>query len=105
MKRWWIVIALLLSVGVNVGILATLATRKLASSPPPSADGPAPPPLREEAREEEGGSFPRVHRLADRLGLEGEQRRRFVTSSRASVKRRSASGCTSPGPSARCAGS
>ena len=47
MKRWWVVIALLLSVGVNLGILAALATGGFGlrsrprpdSGPRPSFDG------------------------------------------------------------------
>jgi hypothetical protein len=70
------VIALLLSVGVNVGILATLATRR-ATRP----ERQPPPPVREEAGPMEGqepDGHPRASRLADRLGLEGEPRRRFL---------------------------
>jgi Spy/CpxP family protein refolding chaperone len=72
-KRWWLVIALLLSLGVNLGILAAVAARR------PPKPAPEPPP-REEAFPGPGpeGPPPRVTRLADRLGLEGEQRRRFV---------------------------
>lgn len=76
MRRWWIVIALLLSVGVNVGILAALATRR-AIRP----ERQPPPPVREEAGPIEGqepDGHPRASRLADRLGLEGEPRRRFL---------------------------
>jgi len=79
-KRWWIVIALLLSVGVNVGILAALATRRMARperQEPPPREQPAPPPAPEEGGQQEGGP-PRASRLADRLGLEGEPRRRFL---------------------------
>jgi Spy/CpxP family protein refolding chaperone len=75
-RRWWLVIALLLSVGVNVGILATLATRRLdrpERQPPPPREEPAPPPGPEE------GGPPRASRLADRLGLEGEPRSRFLS--------------------------
>lgn len=39
MRRWWIVLALLLSMGINIGILATLATRRIAV-----ARAPEPPP-------------------------------------------------------------
>ncbi len=138
MRRWWVVIALLLSVGVNVGILAALATRRavrpeappppppreeqehrpapprseLPPPPPPSQPSQAPqntephpgppqggPPPREEppphlapplpdpagpldeGEPEPGqpqGGPPRASRLADRLGLEGEPRRRFL---------------------------
>jgi Spy/CpxP family protein refolding chaperone len=73
-KRWWVVIALLLSVGVNVGILATLATRRMTRpDPPPPREEPAPRVDREEPEAPSRGG-----RLADRLGLEGEPRRRFL---------------------------
>ena len=76
MRRWWIVIALLLSVGVNVGILAALATRHAIR--PERQPLPLP---REEPGPMEGhdpGGPPRASRLADRLGLEGEPRRQFL---------------------------
>lgn len=74
MRRWGLALALLLSLGVNVGILATLAVRRAA--PPPERPRPEEPrPMPPAAGEE---LPPRVIRLADRLGLEGEQRRRFV---------------------------
>ena len=73
MRRWGLALALLLSLGVNVGILATLAVRRagLQERPRPQELRPIPPGAGEEMP-------PRVLRLADRLGLEGEQRRRFV---------------------------
>jgi hypothetical protein len=71
MRRWWLVIALLLSVGLNAGIFAVIAMRRLAMRPKgqkPAAAmvNPAADPL------------PRLPKLADRLGLEGEERRRFL---------------------------
>lgn len=73
MRRWWVVIALLLSVGVNLGLVAAVATRKLADrgDPSPTVD-PRPP------RGPQGEPIPQFRRLADRLGLEGEPRRRFL---------------------------
>lgn len=74
MRRWGLALALLLSLGVNIGILATLAVRRAEPDRPrPEERRPIPPgpgateepPLR-------------AARLADRLGLEGEQRRRFL---------------------------
>jgi hypothetical protein len=69
MRRWWLVIALLLSVGLNLGILAAIAARKAQPGPreprPAEAMNPA-------------DDLPRLPRLADRLGLEGEERRRFI---------------------------
>jgi Spy/CpxP family protein refolding chaperone len=64
MKRSWVWVALLLSLGVNVGVLATIATAryrggaKVAQSPTESA--------------------PPFSRMADHLGLEGEVRERFL---------------------------
>lgn len=72
MRRWWLVIALLLSLGVNLGLVAALATRRIAARPEgPRPMGPGPQGL-------EGEPLPRFRRLADHLGLEGEQRRRFL---------------------------
>ena len=64
MKRWWLVLALLLSLGVNVGILATIAVARLR---PAAAQRAAQPPAEK-----------RLARLADRLGLSGEERHRFL---------------------------
>ncbi|HEX5716191.1 MAG TPA: periplasmic heavy metal sensor [Thermoanaerobaculia bacterium] len=67
MRRWWLrwgtLIALLLSLGVNLGLVAAVAMRRIASRPG--------------LQRLEGEPLPRFRRLADRLGLEGEQRRRF----------------------------
>jgi Spy/CpxP family protein refolding chaperone len=79
MIRWWLVIGLLLSVGLNVGILAAIAARH-----------GGPPPPREERPQQQGQNpanpngnpnadpVPRLGRLADRLKLEGDQRRKFL---------------------------
>jgi hypothetical protein len=72
MRRWWLVIALLLSVGLNVGILAAIGARRAAvlagkgARPPVEAANPGADPV------------PRLTRLADRLKLDGEPRRRFL---------------------------
>jgi hypothetical protein len=63
-KRWWLVLALLLSLGVNVGILATIAVARLR--PPAAQKVPQGPPEK------------RLARLADRLGLAGGERERFL---------------------------
>jgi hypothetical protein len=72
-RRWWLVIALLLSVGINVGLLAAVAVRRLDSRGAMDRGRPGPPP-------DAGGgdALSRVVRLADHLGLEGEPRRRFI---------------------------
>lgn len=64
MRRWWLVILLLLSVGINAGLLAAVLARR-QPPPPIEAGEPGQPP-------------PRLARLANRLGLEGPQRRRFL---------------------------
>ncbi len=100
MKRWWLVIALLLSVGINAGILATLAFQARSPSSGASGSGasgsgasgtgvedalpseinaggveePAPRPERQP---------PVIRRMADELGLEGERRAAFIDVQRA----------------------
>jgi len=72
MKRWWLVIVLLLSVGLNVGILAAIAARRAHPGPrEPEMANPANDPL-------SNNPLPRLPRFADRLGLEGEERRKFL---------------------------
>ena len=65
MKRSWVWVALLLSLGVNIGILATLGTARFRERP--RYDGARP----------EGA--PPFARMADHLGLEGETREQFLT--------------------------
>jgi hypothetical protein len=122
-KRWWLALALLLSLGVNLGILGTVAAHRWATAPakptrqaaekaPEKAPQPAPEKAPEQAPEKPpekppekapektpersptppkparpepaaplpdlGNGPQRVGRLADRLGLEGEPRRRFI---------------------------
>jgi hypothetical protein len=64
-RRWWLVIALLLSVGMNLGLLVGLVLNSPAV-----------------ARQQQEALRPaapgRVQQLADRLGLKGEVRQRFV---------------------------
>jgi hypothetical protein len=69
-RRWWLVIALLLSVGLNLGILAAIAARRAG---PPNARQPKP-----EIASPGGDPLPLLPRLANRLGLEGEKRRKFL---------------------------
>ncbi len=65
MKRWWLVIALVLSIGMNLGLLIALALSSPAviqrqqAAMRPAAPG-------------------RLQQLADRLGIEGPVRRRFI---------------------------
>jgi len=72
MSRWWLVIALLLSVGLNVGILAAIAARR--GVPPPGDRGPKMPEMANPGKD----PLPMLPRLADRLELEGEKRRKFL---------------------------
>jgi hypothetical protein len=74
-RRWWLVIALLLSLGVNLGLVAAVAWRRL--SPPPPDPAELPPRAAEQilAVQDPGA---RLGRLADVLGLEGEVRRKFL---------------------------
>ncbi|HEX3556219.1 MAG TPA: periplasmic heavy metal sensor [Thermoanaerobaculia bacterium] len=70
MKRWWLVIALLLSVGLNVGLLAAVAVRRMN----PAVRAAKPPA----ANPQQADPLPRLPQLANRLGLEGEERRKFL---------------------------
>lgn len=76
MIRWWLVIALLLSVGLNVGILATIAAHR--PGPPPAREGRPPQGGQNPANPANIDPVPRLGRLADRLKLEGDQRRKFL---------------------------
>lgn len=65
MKRAWLVILLLASVGLNLGLWLRRSGRQ-------EADLGAPPPLPAAATEA------RLGRFADRLDLAGDERRRFI---------------------------
>jgi len=65
MKRGWIWVALLLSVGVNIGVLATIGVSRMRTN------------ARWE-RPRDGEVQPHFARLADHLELEGEERERFM---------------------------
>ena len=78
MKRWWLWIVLLLSLGVNVGILTTLAVDRLRGGEAPPADPVSGRPAR---------PAPGFQNLADRLGLEGERRQRFIDIQRGAFER------------------
>jgi Spy/CpxP family protein refolding chaperone len=83
-KRWWLVIALLLSLGVNAGIVAALMVRRWSADRPQktAAEKPAALPNNQSGQGGQGGQGgvpQRVIRLADQLGLEGDQRRRFIS--------------------------
>lgn len=74
MRRWWLVIALLLSVGINVGLLTAVIVRRLDVRSGMERGRPG-GPLEAGVS---GDPLPRVIRLADHLELEGEPRRRFI---------------------------
>ncbi len=65
MRRWWPLLALLLSVGLNLGLLIDLAL-----------SSPAVARTQQEALRPAAAG--RLQQLADRLGLEGPARRRFI---------------------------
>ena len=67
MKKGWVWVALLLSVGVNIGVLATLGVARTRAK----ARWERPPT-------EEGRRQPPFARLANHLQLEGEERERFM---------------------------
>lgn len=67
MKRSWLVVLLLLSVGVNIGVLAMIGVSRARAPRPVERLLDRPPPL---------------EHFADRLGLEGAQRERFVAEQR-----------------------
>jgi Spy/CpxP family protein refolding chaperone len=75
MSRWWLVIALLLSVGLNVGILAAIGARRAAMPGPQEG---RPQNQADAAKPANNDPVPRLARLADRLKLEGETRRKFL---------------------------
>jgi len=80
-RRWWLVIALVLSLGMNLGLLIALALSSPAF-----------------AQQQQGVMRPaapgRLQQLADRLGIQGPVRRRFIQRQRQFF-------AETPGPRAR----
>ena len=69
MKRWWLVIALLLSAGMNLGLLVGLVLNS--------------PAVNRQQQEALRPAAPgRLQQLANRLGLKGETRQRFIARQR-----------------------
>jgi len=68
MKRWLLILALLLSVGLNLGIFGTLIIKRAQA--------------RRFAFEAGGQGGPQLERLADRLQLEGTERLGFIEAQR-----------------------
>ncbi|HVT58144.1 MAG TPA: periplasmic heavy metal sensor [Thermoanaerobaculia bacterium] len=69
MRRWWLAIALLLSVGMNLGLFVAMALSR-------------PEFLRTQEAVLRPGNPGQLWRLADRLGLKGEARERFLERNR-----------------------
>lgn len=65
MRRWWLLVALLLSLGMNLGVLASLGLGRWRA-PNPLAAGRL------------TDRSPNVDLLADRLGLDGPPRQQFL---------------------------
>jgi hypothetical protein len=66
-RRWWLVLVVLLSLGVNVGVVGMLAYEKARPKP---AD---PRPAEAAALGGGGDLIARLPRFANHLGLEGEE--------------------------------
>jgi hypothetical protein len=64
-RRWWLVIALVLSIGMNLGLLVALALS-------------SPAVLQRQQAAMRPAAPGRLAQLADRLGIEGEVRQRFL---------------------------
>jgi hypothetical protein len=68
-KRWWLVIGLVLSIGMNLGLLVALALSSPAIA-------------QQQQRTMRPTAPGRLQQLADYLGIEGEVRRRFISRNR-----------------------
>ena len=84
MKRWWLVIVLLLSLGVNVGIVAALVGHRWAGEAGGKGkEKETERPVDDRPLPQLGGGQEevpqRIVRLANQLGLEGDQRRKFIS--------------------------
>lgn len=80
MKRWWLLVALMLSLGVNVGVLLMIASHRRAPQQWEETRR-AEAERREEARRPgdiKPEQMPPLNALADRLRLRGEARDRFL---------------------------
>jgi len=74
-KRWWVVIVLLLSVGINIGLFAAILTARWKAPARAQAGAPG---QAEEGTPPQPPAVERLQRLADRLGLAGPARQRFL---------------------------
>ena len=114
MRRWGLALALLLSLGVNIGILATLAVRRAAppDRPRPEEPRPAPPGAGQETEEPPPRAAPAGRPSGPRRGaappLPGIQGRFFDETVRLRMSRpRSSASCAAswPRPSPTASGS
>jgi hypothetical protein len=64
-RRWWLVIALVLSIGMNLGLLVALVLSSPAFA-------------QQQQKVMRPAALGRLQQLADRLGLEGEVRQHFI---------------------------
>lgn len=80
MKRWWLVIALLLSLGINVGFLAKRTLRS-------TGQGDQPQISKAEDERQMRGLPPVFRRLANELRLQGENREKFLEMQRDFLER------------------
>ena len=78
MRRWWLVLALLLSLGLNVGILAAIGARRAMLLARPNAARQQQEAANGAGNPNNTDPVPRLTRLANRLKLEGDQRRKFL---------------------------
>ena len=82
MKRWWLVGALLLSLGINLGLVAQGLMARRGAPPPPTSEEPprpSPGPGAPDLGDRPSGEVPRVlERMADDLELDGEVREQFL---------------------------
>ncbi len=79
MKRWWLWIALMLSLGVNVGVIFMIAVHRRSPQRLEEAHRTEPARPSPVARP---GQAPPLGTLADRLRLRGEARDRFLEAQR-----------------------
>ena len=70
MKRSWLIVALLLSVGINIGVLTVIGLSRVGRS------------RTWQSADERSAGPPPMERLVERLDLEGDQRQEFLTEQR-----------------------
>ncbi len=76
-QRWWLIIVLLLSLGLNLGFFASRVVQQRASRTADSGDAATEASAEDQVRRD--GRMPRfVRRMADELDLEGERREAFI---------------------------